>query len=133
MREVRVRTDATGKHTQSVICGPHRLTADEPTDSGGEDRGPEPHEWVLAGLGACTTMTLQMYAHRKGWALRSVEVAVSGRRDGERFVITNRVSIEGDLDADQRARLFDIAGRCPVHRTLIGSIEIETVPQADAQ
>lgn len=130
MREVRVRTDATGTHTQSVFCGPHHLIADEPQASGGEDRGPSPHEWVLAGLGACTTMTLQMYAHRKGWALRAVEVLVSGHPDGERFVLTCRVALEGDLDETQRARLLDIAGRCPVHRMLVGTIEIETVPAA---
>lgn len=130
MRSVRVRGSDAGL-AQEVTIGSHVLRADEPVDKGGADSGPEPHELLLAALGACTAMTLRLYAARKGWALADVDVHLTGRHDGERFVIDRRLRFGGTLDADERARLVEIATKCPVHRTLSGTITIETREQAD--
>jgi putative redox protein len=125
LREVTVRT-AAGKFGQEISVGPHGLRADEGPEAGGDDTGPVPHEMVLAGLGACTSMTVKMYADRKGWPLQSVDVRLSGRHEGGVFVIDRRVSLAGPLDDAQRARLLEIAGKCPVAKTLQGSIRIQT-------
>lgn len=125
MRDVTVRSAGAGL-AQAIRVGSHTIRSDEHTDKGGADTGPSPHELLLSSLGACTTMTLRLYAERKGWPLKDVHVRLSGRHHGDRFVIERRLHLVGDLDADQRARLVDIATRCPVHRTLSGTIEIET-------
>ncbi|SRR5260221_9185162 len=126
MREVRVQT-GSGKHGQRVTVGSHELVADEPLDVGGADAGPMPHEFLLMGLGACTSMTIKMYAAQKGWPLRAVDVRVRGRHDDARaFIIERDIALDGDLDETQRARLLEMAGKCPVHRTLTGEIRIET-------
>ena len=124
--EVVVAERGDGKFTQVLLDGRHLLLADEPTTIGGDDRGPSPYQLLLMALGACTSMTLRMYAERKAWPLRRVEVAVSHEREGrlDRFVRT--IAIDGDLDDAQRATLLDIANRCPVHRALEGSTEIVT-------
>ncbi len=119
-------TTASGKFRQTVRIGDHTLVADEPTDLGGDDGGPAPHEWILAGLGACTSMTLKMYADRKGWPLERVEVTVKGDHVEGAFVLTRHVVVSGPLDEQQRARLLEIANTCPVHKTLSGPIRIVT-------
>jgi uncharacterized OsmC-like protein len=125
-RQVEVST-AEGKFAQNISVGPHRLIADEAAADGGDDRGPGPHEFLLAGLGACTSMTVKMYADRKGWALSSVDVKVRGRRDdAEGFVVERDLHFVGDLDDEQRKRLLEIADRCPVHKTLTRSTKIST-------
>lgn len=130
--------DADG-FLQDVQAGPrHHVTADEPVSVGGTDRGLTPYQFLSAGLGACTSMTMRMYARRKGWDLHHVEVDVthdkihatdcahceteSGKIDQFRRVIR----IEGELDEAQRARLMEIADRCPVHRTMEAEIEVVT-------
>lgn len=124
-REARI-TQRGGKFQQNVEIGPHRLIADEPAAAGGDDAGLSPHEFLLAALGTCTAMTLRMYAERKQWPLRTVEVRVSqDKRDGV-HVMSRTVKLEGDLDAEQRQRLLEIAQKCPVHKTLTGEIRIET-------
>lgn len=123
MRTVQIDT-ASGKFQQRVTIGGHTLIADEPVDSGGEDSGPDPHEFLLTALGACTSMTVKMYADRKGWPLRSVHVEVTGQHEAGVFLMDRAISLEGDLDEEQRARLLDIAGKCPVHKTLTGEIRI---------
>lgn len=126
MRSARVHT-AQGKFGQRVQIGGHTLTADEPAANGGSDAGPEPHEFLLAGLGACTSMTVKLYADGKGWPLRSVDVTVEGHHDDTRtFMINRTIVLEGDLTEEQRKRLLEIANKCPVHRTLSGTIRIET-------
>jgi putative redox protein len=121
-----VHTDE-GKFRQKVQIGGHVLTADEPESNGGSDAGPAPHEFLLAGLGSCTSMTVKMYADRKGWPLRAVDVTVEGNRDeASVFTFKRTISFEGDLTDDQRQRLLEIANKCPVHRTLSGTIRIET-------
>jgi putative redox protein len=119
-------TTASGKYRQTVRIGPHTLVADEGAAQGGDDAGPEPHEWILAGLGACTSMTVGVYAKRKGWPLEAVEVRVDGAHVGGAFVLTRSVLVKGDLSDEQRARLLEIADKCPVHKSLSGEIRIET-------
>jgi putative redox protein len=119
-------TTGKGKFVQTVRVGPHILAADEPVEAAGGDAGLAPHEWILAGLGACTSMTLKMYADRKGWPLESVAVTVDGAHLGGDFVLTRHVRVRGPLTDDQRARLLEIANSCPVHKSLTGPIRIET-------
>lgn len=125
MREVTVRTDS-GKFAQTITSGPHTLAADEKAEQGGDDKGLEPHEFVLAGLGACTSMTLKMYADRKEWPLQSVEVTLTGERGERDYKITRRITLTGPLDEEQRKRLLEIANKCPVHKTLSGTITIDS-------
>jgi putative redox protein len=123
MREVTVTTDG-GKFRQAVRVGSHLVTSDEPPSNGGDDAGPAPHELLLAALGSCTSMTVKMYADRKGWPLRSVEVRVSAARASDGFDIRRELRFDGELDAEQRERLLEIANKCPVHKTLSGTIRI---------
>jgi putative redox protein len=125
MRTAIVKT-GVGKFGQTVRIGPHTFVADEGPAQGGDDAGPEPHEWLLAGLGACTSMTVGAYARRKGWPLEAVEVSVDGEHTGGAFVLTRRVLVKGDLSEEQRARLLEIADKCPVHKSLSGPIRIDT-------
>jgi putative redox protein len=109
-----------------VSIGPHTLAADEMPKEGGADAGPSPHEFLLAGLGACTAITLQMYAGRKGWKLTKVDVTVTAEHVEGAFLMRRELVLEGDLDDTQRARLKEIAEKCPVHKTLTGTVLIET-------
>jgi putative redox protein len=110
-------------HTAGVV-----ILADQPVDSGGLGSGPGPHQLLASGLAACTTMTLQLYARRKGWPLERVRVRVShvppvaGGRD--RFA--REIALDGALDEDQRNRLLEVANRCPVHLTLERGSDIAT-------
>ncbi len=108
-----------GGFTTTVTSRTHHITADEPE---GTDAGMTPVEMLLASLCACTTITARMYAERKGWDVPTIRASAVGRRDkghvGPLDAIDVLLTIEGDLDDAQRARLIDIAGRCPVHRTI---------------
>ena len=112
-----------------ITAGPARFVADEPVALGGLDLGPTPHDLVGAGLAACTTQTLRLYAKRKGWALGKVEVSVSHRRDiaAKPVDIFDRViTLGGPLDDEQRLRLLEIAELCPVHKLLTAGATIVT-------
>jgi putative redox protein len=135
MTTVTVRSVRGYQH--EIIAGDHVIFADEPIDVGGDDTGPNPYELLLGALGACTAITISMYADRKGWKLEQVEITLTHRRDYARDCaacadaevkldrITRRITVHGDLDDTQRARLMDIARRCPVHRTLTeGRVEV---------
>lgn len=126
-----------------VRAGAHTFFADEPTSSGGTDEGPAPYEFLLTSLGACTAMTLRLYAERKKWALEHVRVALTHTRvkaedcdecesdTGYVALIQRDIFLDGELDEEQRARLMEIADRCPVHRTLHGEIRITSVEGTD--
>ena len=127
----------SGGLAQEIVARGHRLVADEPvTVAGGADLGPDPYELLLASLGACTAITLRLYARRKGWPLDDAEITLGYRRvhakdcadcetrTGLVDTIEVAVALRGDLDVSQRARLLEIAGRCPVSRTLQSEIRI---------
>ncbi|MEP6783666.1 MAG: OsmC family protein [Acidobacteriota bacterium] len=125
MREVTVRW-AGGPYAQDIEVAGHRLRADEEIPHGGENSGAEPHELLLAALGSCTAMTLKVYAERKGWPLRDARVILNGETTAGGLVIARQITLEGDLDDEQRRRLMEIADKCPVHRTLSGTITIQS-------
>jgi putative redox protein len=125
MKEVHVRTVAPSGLAVDVEIGAHRLRLDEPIPVGGTDTGPEPPETLLAAVGACEAITMRMYAARKGWILREVSVRLSGSMAAGVYVIRRHLEMDGDLDAAQRERLREIAGRCPVHRILDSDVRVE--------
>lgn len=115
------------RYRAELSIGGHRLLTDEPVESGGADAGPTPTELLLAALGACTSITLRMYAERKQWPLRNVHVDLDyGERSPGKTVIVRKIGLDGDLNEEQRERLLQIANSCPVHKILTGSIEIPT-------
>jgi uncharacterized OsmC-like protein len=119
-----------------IDTGDLALIGDEPIEAGGDGLGPNPYELLLAALGQCTVLTILLYARRKGWPVEGVSV----RANHERLVVTEEIDgelirkkverivqeivLQGNLDEDQRTRLIEIAGKCPVHRTLTGDLEI---------
>jgi putative redox protein len=112
-----------------VTAGPTRFVADVTVEAGGLDLGPNPHDLVAAGLGACTAMTLRLYAKRKNWLLGAVNVVVDFRRDPGATpadVFDRVITLTGELDDAQRARLMEIAEMCPVHRMLTAGARVET-------
>jgi len=137
-RTITVHGSAAG-FAQEIVIGQHRLFADEPASVGGTDTGPNPYDLLLAALGACTSMTVAMYARRKRWPLESVTVRLSHSKvhaadcaESETKVgmldhVNRDVELSGPLSQEQRARLLDIATKCPVHRTLASEIVIETL------
>ncbi|MGA7488713.1 MAG: bifunctional alpha/beta hydrolase/OsmC family protein [Xanthobacteraceae bacterium] len=140
-----VRETRRGRFQQQVTVGRHRFLADEPRDVGGLDSGPGPYDLVLAGLGACTAMTLRLYAERKALPLEEVTVELGHRkihaadcehcetREGMIDRIERVITLSGELDADQRRRLMEIADKCPVHRTLTSEVDIRTVERRDVE
>jgi uncharacterized OsmC-like protein/fermentation-respiration switch protein FrsA (DUF1100 family) len=139
-RSVVVRETRNSKFQQTVSIGPHHLLADEPVAAGGQDTGPGPYDFVLAGLGACTSMTMRLYADRKTLPLERTTVTLSHSKihaedcaecetkAGMLDQIERVITMEGALDADQRKKLMEIADKCPVHRTLTSEIRIVTRP-----
>jgi putative redox protein len=125
-----------GGLAQYLLDGRHSLIADEPGEKGGLDRGPGPYELLLMGLGACTSMTLRLYANRKQWPLERIVVRLSHARDYSEDCATCdtktvmldhidcTIELKGRLDDDQRTRLLSIANQCPIHRTLTSKIVI---------
>jgi len=137
-RVVVVRETRASKFQQTVSIGPHRMLADEPVAAGGEDSGPGPYDFLLAGLGACTSMTMRLYADRKSLPLERTTVTLKHSKihaqdctecetkDGMLDQIDRVIGMEGNLDAEQRRKLMEIADKCPVHRTLTSEIRIVT-------
>lgn len=118
-----------GPYQQTLLAGKHRLVADEPVALGGADSGPAPIDLLLGSLGACTSITLRMYADRKRIPLTGIRVELShctteadGHRRGER--IARRITLHGDLTEEQRKSLLAIANKCPIHRLLQAEIRI---------
>jgi uncharacterized OsmC-like protein/pimeloyl-ACP methyl ester carboxylesterase len=137
-RRVVVQETRNSKLQQLVSVGPHRLLADEPLAAGGDDTGPGPYDYLIAGLGACTSMTMRLYADRKSFPLDRVTVTLAHSkiyakdcaecetREGMLDQIERVIRIDGELDAEQRKKLMEIADKCPVHRTLTSEIRIVT-------
>ncbi len=136
-REATVRGSTRG-FAQEITVGPHRLVADEPLAVGGSDKGPGPYDLLIAALGACTSMTISLYARRKQWPLEAVTVKLRHSKihavdcenceakDGKLDRIERDVELHGALNEEQRDRLLDIANKCPVHKTLTSEIDIRT-------
>ena len=132
-----VRGDASG-FAQTVHAGRHELASDEPLVAGGTDTGPTPYDLLLAALGSCTSMTIALYARRKQWPLDDVTVRLRHQKihaedcadcetkAGMLDRIECEISVTGRLTAEQRAKLLEIANKCPVHRTLVSEINIDT-------
>ena len=139
-------TASTGQgYRTEIIAGTHQLAADEPLSVGGTDSGPDPYGLLLAGLGACTSITLRMYADHKQWPLQSIDVHLNHQKihardckacesdSGKVDLIEREIELIGPLDASQRQRLLEIADKCPVHRTLTSEIVVETHLRDDEQ
>jgi len=124
------------RFVQNISVGPHAFQADEPRVYGGNDAGPDSHELLLAALGACASITVQMYADRKQWPVEGVHVHLSyvkvlaeGQSDAKTGMVDGiemGISFSGDLSEDQQSRLLEVAGRCPVHRMLTSQLQIHT-------
>ena len=119
-----------------LTAGQHAFVCDEPEASGGNNLGPSPYELLLWALGACTAMTLLMYARRKEWDVADISVSLTHDRvhaedsedaegvGGKVEVIERQISVRGKIDEEQTQRLLEIAGRCPVHRTITGEPKV---------
>ncbi len=135
---VTVTESGLSRLSQTIHDGRHTLAADEPERLGGADSGPSPYELLLASLGACTSITVRMYADRKQWPLERISVRLKHEkihardcaecetREGRLDRIEREISLDGPLDAEQRGRLMEIADKCPVHRTLHSEVVVET-------
>ena len=136
-RAVTVNGGSSGLR-QAISVGMHQFLADEPKASGGSDSGPDPYELLLSALGSCTNMTLRMYADRKGWPLKEIRVVLTHSKSHAKDCanceqpaamldrIERRITLIGELSAEQRQRLLVIADLCPVHKTLTSRIDIQT-------
>lgn len=130
-RKVRVVESGNGTFGQFITAGRHVLGADEPAELGGKDTGPDPYELLLSALGACTAMTLRMYAQRKQIKLTHVAVDLrhaqrASTQGGLSDKFERRITLEGDLSAEERERLLEIADKCPVSQTLQRSSIVES-------
>jgi uncharacterized OsmC-like protein len=139
MPEPRVLVRGTGTAlAQEIVAGPHHLKADEPVTAGGTDKGPTPYDLLLAALGACTSMTVGMFARRMNWPLEGIVVRLvhskihaedcseCETKQGLLDQIDREIEFTGPLSSEQRSRLLEIAEKCPVHRTLKSGTVIKT-------
>ena len=136
--QVLAKLDLSDNFTTEIYTSKHQLMADEPASVGGADLGPSPYELLNAGLGACTVMTIKLYAERKKWDLKEVRVYLSyekrhaeeiseiGSATGKIDHIQKKIKLIGNLDSSQRQRLIEIASKCPVHKTLTSQTIITT-------
>ena len=133
--EVRVSASPDGDFAHDIAAGSYLMRADEPASvPGGLDSGPPPYDFLLAGLGACTAMTLRLYARQKGWPLEDVDLQLRHKKDylednkqaGKLDFIDRTITLTGPLDAEMRTRLLQIADKCPVHKSLEAGIKIST-------
>ena len=126
-----VTENGRGRYQQSVRAGRHTLVADEPVAAGGGDGGPAPFDYLLAALGACTSITLRMYAEIKKLPLTGINVELTHEKieiagEGKTDRIERIITLTGDLTEAQRSRMLEIANKCPMHRTLRADIQIDS-------
>lgn len=133
MAKVEVKTAQEGHYRQDINTGKYKINADAPQSVGGEETAPDPHELLLAALGACSSITMQMYAQRKGWPLKTVNVELSESKQedpanpGQKMaLISKSIKVSGDLTDEQVNDLKNIADKCPVHKLISGSKQINT-------
>lgn len=115
------------RYRTEITTGGKTVIADEPEELGGTDLGPAPGEFLMISLASCTAITLRMYADRKKWPMEKVVVEVNFEKVDSKTIFSREISLEGQLDEEQRNRLLQIANACPVHKTLINPIEVQTV------
>ncbi len=125
MAKVSVKSGAR-PYRQEIVADAHEWAADEPLRVGGQDTGPSPYQLLLSAVGTCMSITAQMYARRKEWPLEAVEVSVEGHTRGGAYEMAISLKFEGPLTHEQRERLAEIAGRCPVKKTLSQPIVFKT-------
>src|SRR5271157_328563 len=125
-RVVRTARAEAGKIAHEIRIGAHVLLSDAAKTAGGDDLGPNPHELLDAALASCTALTLMLYAQRKGWVLNGVETEVSHDEANGVYRMRRDIRLVGGLQPDERERLLEIANKCPVHRILVGSVEINS-------
>ena len=109
-----------------IQIGPHTIVSDAPRTYGGEETGPEPHDLLAAALAACTSLTVTIYARRKSMDLQDIEVSIQHGQKGDAYELVRHIHYIGNLSAEEKERLTDIANKCPVHKTLSGNIQIVT-------
>jgi putative redox protein len=133
MAKVEVHTSSEGLYRQEINTGKYKILADAPKSVGGEETAPDPHELLLASLGACSSITMQMYAKRKGYPLKTVNIELSESKQddtqnpGQTMVLINKnIKVTGDLSPEQVNDLKNIADKCPVHKLISGSKQITT-------
>jgi putative redox protein len=117
---------ATTHYRVKLQNGRHEFLSDEPVEIGGGDTGPEPDELLEAALASCTVITLRMYADRKNWPVAEIEATISLERQADKTIFTRNIQVNGGIDETQRQRLLEIAKSCPVSRTLLGEVEINS-------
>ena len=127
MNLIKISSTSDRYRQDITIRDKFQLAADEPQDLGGDDTGATPTELVLAGLGSCKAITIQMYAERKGWDLKSVDVDVAHHQVNREDRISVRLYLAGNLTDEKKQRLLEIADKCPVHKLLQSEAHIETV------
>ena len=126
--EVTVHKGA-GKLQHVIDIGRHRLLTDEPPEVGGEDTGPAPHDLLAASLGACTALTVTLYARHKAFDLQDVQVRIEHAQQGDTYVFTRHLHYVGQLDDAQRSRMTAVANKCPIHKLLSGQFNIITTEE----
>lgn len=133
MSDVTIKASTDKPYTQEIVAGPYSLISDVSKDLGGEELGPNPHQLLLSSLGSCTSITVQMYAKRKGWNLDKVRILLKEEKVADpdnpaRTMpkIVREIELSGDLTAEQVEELTKIADKCPIHKLLVGPKEIAT-------
>jgi putative redox protein len=115
-----------GPLQQKLAVGNLHFLADAEVNLGGSGTGPSPHEYLAAALASCTSMTLKMYAEHKAWKLENAIVTVDIERSSDIEIFIREIQLTGDLDAEQKVRLLEIATKCPIHKALVGETQIKT-------
>jgi putative redox protein len=118
-----------GKLQHTIDIGKHHILTDEPPEVGGEDTGPAPHDLLAASLGACTALTVTLYARHKQFDLQDVQVRIEHAQQGDTYVLSRHLHYVGQLDDAQRARLTAVANKCPIHKLLSGQFNIITTEE----